>query len=202
MIADNKIEILKEAGLDIKQGLEYTGGEDNYISAVQRFYKGYEKNRPKIMEYYSARDYNSYMITVHALKSNAKMIGAMELSKAFEELETAAKNSDAVIIEEKNNQTLESYKQLAEALKPIGEMEEVHPDDEISATEAREVADKLLSALDDFDDSLSKGLAEKLLGYPFRITQREKLKEAIGFIDDFMYDDAADIIKEIYSGIE
>lgn len=202
MIEDNKIELLKEAGLDIKQGLEYTGGEDNYISAVQRFYKGYEKNRPKIMEYYSVKDYNSYMITVHALKSNAKMIGAMELSKAFEELEAAAKNSDAVIIEEKNNQTLESYKQLAEALKPIGEMEEVHPADEISATEAREVADKLLSALDDFDDSLSKELAEKLLGYPFRITQREKLKEAIGFIDDFMYDDAADIIKEIYSGIE
>ena len=41
MIVDNKLEILKETGLDIEQGLRYTGGEDNYISAVQRFYKSY-----------------------------------------------------------------------------------------------------------------------------------------------------------------
>lgn len=202
MIVDNKLEILKETGLDIEQGLRYTGSEDNYISAVQRFYKSYEKNRPKIMEYYYAKDYNNYMITVHALKSNAKMIGAIDLSKVFEELEAAAKNNDIDVIEEKNTPALISYKKLVEGLKPIGEMEEVHPADEISADEAKEVADRLLSALDDFDDSLAKELAEKLAGYPFRITQREKLKEAAGLIEDFMYDDAATIIKEIYPCIE
>ena len=42
----------------------------------------------------------------------------------------------------------------------------------------------------------------KLSGYPFRITQKEKLKEAIGFVDDFLYDEAAEIIKEIYETIE
>lgn len=196
------ISMIQGVGLDIAKGIEYTGGEENYISAVQRFYKSHDKNRDKISEYYACRDFKSYMITVHALKSNAKMIGAATLSHAFEELETAARNSDIEKVEAKNDFVLAMYDKFVERLKPIGDLEEVHPADEISADEAKEVAEQLLSALDDFDDSLSKELALKLSGYPFRITQREKLKEAIGLIDDFMYDDATDIIKEIYPGIE
>ena len=57
-------------------------------------------------------------------------------------------------------------------------------------------------ALDDFDDELSLELAKKLLGYPFRITQRDKLNEAIALIEDFMYDEAADIIRDIEPTIE
>ena len=47
-----------------------------------------------------------------------------------------------------------------------------------------------------------ESLAEKLSGYPFRITQKEKLKTAMAYIEDFMYDEAADLIREIYSEIE
>ena len=57
-------------------------------------------------------------------------------------------------------------------------------------------------ASDDFDDDLSKQLATKLAGYPFRMTQADKLKEAIAYIDDFMYDEAAQLIREIGQTIE
>ncbi len=193
---------IQAAGLDINQGLMYTGGEDNYISAVQRFYKSYTKNLSKIRDHYINRNYNDYMISIHALKSNAKMIGAGMLSRAFEELEMAAKAGDIELVETKNAPVLQMYEKLIERLKPIGESEEVHPADEISGEEAREVAMQLVSALDDFDDNLAKELAEKLSGYPFRINQREKLKEAAGYIDDFMYKEANDIIHDIYPAIE
>ncbi len=74
--------------------------------------------------------------------------------------------------------------------------------DEISADVARETVDKLLAALDDFDDEAAKKQARILSGYPFRITQADKLKEAVSFLEDFMYDEAADIIREIASAIE
>ena len=35
-------------GLDTQAGLSYTGGAEKYISAVQRFYKNYEKNKIKV----------------------------------------------------------------------------------------------------------------------------------------------------------
>ena len=193
---------LKNAGLDTDTGFGFTGGEDKYISAVRRFYSNYEKNRDKVAGYYGAKDYENYMITVHALKSNAKMIGALDLSSAFERLEMAARNGDIAAIDSENESTMSSYRELIEALKPIEELGDVKPADEITGDVARTVADDLLNALDDFDDDLSKQLVNKLMGYPFRITQMDKLKEAAAFVDDFMYDEAAELIKQIYPSIE
>lgn len=199
---NSDITWLAEAGLDIKSGIGYTGEEDKYLSAIRRFYSNYEKNREKIMEYYSAKDYESYMITVHALKSNARMIGASELSSAFERLEKAARDGDVAAIDTLTESTLDSYRSLIDRLKPIEELGEVRAVDEISGEVAKQTADKLLEALDDFDDDLSKELAGKLSGYPFRLTQKEMLKKASAYIDDFMYDEAAEIVKEIYAAIE
>ena len=196
------LEWIAGLGIDIKTGLDYTGNEDKFVSAIQRFCKGYEKNKSKIDEFYGAGDYENYMITVHALKSNAKMIGAMGLSKMFETLEMASRNGDKATVDGNNAGAVNAYKDLVDKLKPVCELGDVKAPNEITAEEARETADKLLEALDDFDDDLSKELVNKLSGYPFRITQKEKLKEAIGFVDDFLYEEAAEIIKEIYETIE
>lgn len=196
------LEWIAGLGIDIKTGLDYTGNEDKFVSAIQRFCKGYEKNKSKIDEFYGAGDYENYMITVHALKSNAKMIGAMGLSKMFETLEMASRNGDKATVDGNNAGAVNAYRDLVDKLKPVCELGDVKAPDEITAEEARETADKLLEALDDFDDDLSKELVNKLSGYPFRITQKEKLKEAIGFVDDFLYEEAAEIIKEIYETIE
>ena len=199
---DYDINNLTQLGLDTQKGLEFTGGQDKYLSALQRFYRNHEKNSSKMMQYYTDRDYENYLITVHALKSNAKIIGAIALSIEFEKLENAARAGDIATIEAMTENTLASYAELVRGLEPIGNMGTVRAADEISADEARDVADKLLGALDDFDDDTSKELANKLSGYPFRPTWKEKLKEAIAFIDDFMYDEAGEIIRQIITTIE
>ena len=199
---DYDIEWLSSLGIDTDAGKGYTGGQDRYVAALQRFYKSYEKNRAKVEEYFNDMDFESYMITVHALKSNAKMIGALRLSRLFEELENAARENDQQTIDQKTISVLVEYKTLVEKLAPVANLGEVHAADEISAEEAKKTADELLSALDDFDDETSKKLVTKLSGYPFRLTQRDRLNEAAALIDDFMYDEAADIIKEICTQIE
>jgi HPt (histidine-containing phosphotransfer) domain-containing protein len=198
----NDISWLAQAGLDTQTGIGYTGGQDKYLSAINRFYSNYTKNRDKIIEYRSAGDYENYMITVHALKSNSKMIGASALGSAFEALENAARNGDVQKIESDTDNALSMYKDLIEALKPIEQMGDVTTADEISGKVAKETADALLAALDDFDDELSKELIKKLAGYPFRITQKNRLKEASDLVEDFMYEDAAEIIREIMPSIE
>ena len=193
---------LSETGLDTKTGISYTGGQDKYISALQRFYKNYERNRAKVCECLEAKDYENYMITVHALKSNAKMIGARDLSTLFETLEMAARNNEIGVIEPQNAVALKEYDELIQKLAPIGAMGDVRAADEISAEVARETIDKLLAALDDFDDEEAKRLAKILSGYPFRMTQADKLREAVALIEDFMYEEAAEIIRQIAPAIE
>ena len=196
------VSLLEEMGLDTKAGLSYAGGTDRYLSAVQRFFKNYEKNRILVDEYFAVKDYENYMITVHALKSNAKMIGATSLSGSFETLEAAAASGDTGMIDGLTLRILKDYADLVEKLAPIGDMEDAHAADEIPAEVARKTADELLEALDDFDDELSKKLAKKLSGYPFRLTQAGMLREAAAYIDDFLYDEAAQIIREIIPTIE
>ncbi len=193
---------LSDIGLDIDSALGYTGGQDRYLSAIKRFYDAYEKNRNNIEHYLENADIESYMITVHALKSNSKMIGASSLGALFEALETAARNNDTVTIGNDTFSALKAYKELVEKLSPVGALGDFKAADEISGEVAKETARKLLDALDDFDDDLSKELVKKLSGYPFRMSQKEILKEAAGYIDDFLYDEAMQEIKKIIPSIE
>ena len=148
---------LSEAGLDTETGIAYTGGQEKYLSAVQRFYRSFEKNRRKIEEALSAQDFESYMITVHAMKSNARMIGAGELSESFEMLEMAARNGETKVIGENNDRVVASYTRLIEGLKPVEALGDVRASDEISAEVARETGEKLLTALEDFQLALMIG---------------------------------------------
>lgn len=161
-----------------------------------------ESNYVMIENYKAAEDYENYMIKVHALKSNSKMIGAGELGKLFEVLENAARTGDVSKIDADTDNVLAMYEALVSRLKPVEEMGDVRAADEISGDVARETAEKLLGALDDFDDDLSKELIKKLSGYPFRITQKNRLKEASNLVDDFMYEEAAEIINEIIPAIK
>ncbi|MEE3466884.1 MAG: Hpt domain-containing protein [Eubacterium sp.] len=199
---DYDFKWLDEIGLDTKSGKEYTGGQTKYISALQRFYKGFDKNSASLDSALVREDYDSYMITVHALKSNAKMIGAPELSVAFAALEDAAREGRTDTIREDSPGVIMEYGNLVKKLAPIGEIGEFHAADEISGEEAKQVAQELLEALDDFDDDRSKELVIKLSGYPFRLTQKEILKTAKEYIEDFLYDEAAYAIKEIVPAIE
>ncbi len=193
---------LEALGLSTEDGVGYTGGGDNYAAALQRYYRGYEGNRKAVEDYLAAGDVANYTIKVHALKSNSKMIGARELAASFEALELAGKRGDAAFLAEKTQPALAAYGALIESLRPIGEADTVRPPDEISADEARETAEQLLAALDDFDDELAAELAAKLAGYPFRPTQKAKLREAKTHIEEFLYDEAAELIREIVPAIE
>lgn len=199
---ERDIKFLEEANLDINVGIGYTGSKEKYLLAVHRYYENYEKNKAKIENYCNSKDYENYMITVHALKSNSKMIGALELSREFEALELAAKDKDEEIIQGSTGFTLALYGALIEKISPIDEWGITFAADELTAPEAKETARKLLNALDDFDDELAGKLARKLSGYPFRITQKGMLTQAIQLIDDFMYEEAIKLIKQITSTIE
>lgn len=196
------INYLKEAGLDTKMGLGYTGGEDKYLAALQRYYKNYDKNKEKLETYFRAKDYENFMVTAHALKSNSRMIGAAELARYFETLENLAICHDYEEINRKTEYTMSVYQSLVEKLQPLRGSDEPGYADEITADEAKKTLDLLIAAVDDFDDVLALKLIEKLAGYHFEFTQKEQLKIAKEYIEEFMYDDAAFLIKAVSSAFK
>lgn len=193
---------LRDCGVDTDLGKEYTGGQDRYVSALSRFYRSFEVNRDKVREAFALNDLENYTLLVHALKSNCLMIGAVNLSKEFEALELAGKEKRMDALMADTERVLGDYEALAEILRPIGEADVEKPVDELTGDEAVKVVKELLEALDDFDDETSAELVKKLSGYPFRPRPKEKLKEAADYIERFLYDEAAKIIKGIVETIE
>ena len=68
-------------------------------------------------------DYERYTIEVHALKSNAATVGAMELSGKAKALEDAGKTGDIETIKRDTDGFLEEYKVFADDLKKCMEYE-------------------------------------------------------------------------------
>ena len=186
------INRLEEYGVDPGTGIEYTGNHEKYITALKRYHKSYEENRSRVVKALAAMDIDDYTIIVHSLKSNSRMIGAGELSTRFETLELAARAGNTSVLISDTPAVLDIYETLIRHLAPL----------EISAEEAHKTVGELLYALDEFDDELSSKLALKLSGYPFGDKEREKLDRVIGYISDFMYDEAAEIIKHIAAAIK
>ncbi len=198
---DFDLTFLEQGGIDTNVGIEYTGSREKYIAALRRFFAGFDDNSKKILDYIDSGDTKNFVITVHALKSNSKMIGALFLAGLFEKLEHAGKNGDAAYIEEETLNVIEQYRRFAQLLKPFAGSDDAPPG-EIGDKEALEIAEMLLEALDDFDDEKSKELAGKLLGYPFEAEQAEEMKRALKYINDFMYDEAAEVVRGILDAVK
>jgi HPt (histidine-containing phosphotransfer) domain-containing protein len=193
------INSLEECGLNTEAGIGYTGNTEKYITALQRFVKSYDQNRARVMDALKVMNVEDYTIIVHSLKSNSRMIGAEELSSGFQALEMAAREGDKQVIISDTFTVLNSGDILVEQLRAMDDTcsPAAVRTESVTAEEAQNIISGLLEALDEYDDELSAELAKKLSGYPFTDKDRKMLEKASGLIDNFMYDDAAEIIRQL-----
>lgn len=107
---------LTRAGIDLEQALAYCGDEEGFREIIAIFHAEGEKRRSNLSHYFKEQDWKNYVICVHALKGNAKGIGAGELSEMARELEMAGKENRIEYILEHHEAMMENHDRLLEAL--------------------------------------------------------------------------------------
>ena len=117
-------ELPKIDCIDVNMGVENCGSADGLLRAIDIFVSTSDSKIAEIEELYRADDVEGYTIRVHALKSSARIIGAMELSELARQLEEAGKNKDRMFIEARNLELIEKYKKLTSDLKEGNKKEE------------------------------------------------------------------------------
>ncbi len=195
-------EDLSALGFDIKLALSYTGGAEQLLSVIQRFYRSYEKMRASIEESERDEALDVFTRNVHSLKSNALMIGSAPLSERAKKLEECGKAGDLSSIHALTPELLENYASVIKMLEPYGSMEQIKLAGEIGAAEARETGAALVAALEDFDDDAATRLTDRLMGYPFRFTQKNMLKKVKENLENFEYDEALELVRAVLEQIE
>ena len=107
---------LTRAGVNVEQALAYCGDEDGFREIIAIFHAEGVKRRNNLSRYFEEQDWKNYVICVHALKGNAKGIGADELSEMARELEMAGKENRTEYILEHHEAMMTNHDRLLDAL--------------------------------------------------------------------------------------
>lgn len=114
---EDEYDGLKRLRIETKKGLHYCQDDKEfYRTLLNQFASDGKGKREEAAAFYEKQDWKNYAIIVHALKSTAKMIGAMTLSDQARALEDAAKRGQAAFITENHQQTMQLYETVSEGV--------------------------------------------------------------------------------------
>lgn len=165
----------KDAGM-----LNCGGTENDYRGVVEIVYRYAGEKLERLAQLFNEKDYTNYTIEVHALKSNAATIGAMELSAKAKALEMAGKENRYEEIERDHADFVKAYGAFAHDLAVwLGLEEESQSKHEETAAQTGASSSEQETALDN----------EYL----------DTLKEILFCITDEKYDYALDLFDAVES---
>jgi CheY-like chemotaxis protein/HPt (histidine-containing phosphotransfer) domain-containing protein/anti-sigma regulatory factor (Ser/Thr protein kinase) len=105
-------------GLDTSIGMSYCMDEEEFYFEMLAEYM--KSDKPALMtQYFEAKDWENYRITVHALKSTSLTIGAVKLSEQAKALETACKENNETYIYDNHAGVLANYEKLLDELGKV-----------------------------------------------------------------------------------
>ncbi len=177
-------------GIVGEDGLRYAGGDqEEYLNTLKLYQGEYEKKRTELIRFYEDSDLENYQISVHALKSTSRLIGANELSDLALALEEASKAGNIYLVRKEHPGLIEHYAQLheaiAEVLDSMGMQKAGAQLEPMSREELQEFCEKLQSGLDEFDIGLLRRYVTLLQSKDLLWSVKEDLQEAV---DSFDYD--------------
>ena len=118
-VESDMIAGLKKAGFDTQQALVYTQDESFYREILIDFLKELPERSEKLEDFYLDKNWNDYTVLVHALKTNARTIGALELSDLAASVELASKSMDEITLTNEHAKLLELYEKTAGQIENI-----------------------------------------------------------------------------------
>ncbi len=180
--------------LDNEAGIVNCGGREEYIKIATNFMKILEVKASEIEKFYEEGDIRNYTIKVHALKSSARIIGALDLSEKARLLEDAGNKEDLDYIEANAAILLRDYRALAAYYEPPKEEAADLPD--ISP----EMLEDAYSNLMDITDQMDFDSAELILGsvaeYRLPPEDEERFKKIRSALSVFDWEGIEEVLKE------
>ncbi len=153
-------------GLNTQNALKLLGTKELFMSVLETYYKGMDKKAEIIRSHWEAKDYRSYTIEVHSLKSSSRQIGADELADLAASLEAAGNSGDIALIDEKTEQLLSDFLKYKDILAPYFQTDDGErlpcPPEKLS-----EFLDRITEALEAFDTLLIDEVVEEMSRYSY-----------------------------------
>ena len=187
--------ILKEQDrISLENGINNSGSEEAYLKMLKIFFESADEKAAEIERLYRDKDIKNYTIKVHALKSSAGIIGALQLKEEAQALENAGKSGDIEYINSNNGSFLDDVREVRKLIAPLFE----------TGYEKREMADEALikgfyaelkTAAEEMDCSTIDELFAAIEDYSFPPEEEAFINELRSKSEQFEYDNIADMLK-------
>ena len=185
-------------GIDPKKAIENSGSAESFKAVLKIFYEAIDQRIEEISELYSSENWKDYTIKVHALKSSARLVGAMELGDDAESLEMAGKEDNIDFIKQHNDALLKSLERYKEILSPF--FAEDNSGDNVSFDKIllESAYDTLFKAAENKDDRILKMTLDELTEFDIPKDHMQRMSMVKECLENHDYDG----IKEIAGSLK
>lgn len=202
-------------GIDKEVAIVNSGSEESFLSVLAIFYDSIDEKAAEIGNYFDQKDYEGYTIKVHALKSSARLVGALKLSEDAENLEMAGKAGDISFILKKHDSLMDELMAFKEPLakffaeNPVkenaAEMEETEASEKDAAVSEKNLAEILIKSMYTALEAGAKEKNKDFLGKTFKEMEDfsfaeqhvKTITELRNCFEKEDYDSMENILKEI-----
>ncbi|MBR5128272.1 MAG: response regulator [Roseburia sp.] len=194
-------EELRIEGIDVQAGVENSGSRTLFMSLLGDFYKLIDQKSTKIEKCLADGLLRDYTIEVHALKNTARMIGALELSQKFYELEQLGNANNKERLETLTPDVLRLYRSYKEILAPYGRLQEQDKKD----TPVEEMIGSLKAlrdAVDSFDLDGADEAMRLIESYVFPEYLVSKVETLSAYVADVAMEEIMNLTEEIMSELK
>ncbi len=188
-------------GLNVSEGVKNSGSLELFESLLGDFYKLIDMKAEKIEKCVEDNMLHDFTVEVHALKNTARMIGALELSDMFKEMENLGHDEQKEKIEKKLPAVLEKYRSYKPALKPYADKNDCEKK-EVPFEKVVESLRDVIDAMDNFDVDRADKDMEFIESVKFDEDVRPLIDKLRAYMADIAMDDIVKTSEEIIGLIE
>lgn len=178
-------------GIDTVEGAKNSGGIPVYVHSIRDFYETIAINATAIRDAFDAQDYKLYTVKVHALKTSARIVGALELSAMAERLEEAGKNREIEFINENTDKLLADYWEFKTKLEKLKVDDKAEDDSNkilIDSQELQSAYDALKELVEQMDYDGVEMVIEQVMEYKLPEEDAAKFAELARLLKLFDWD--------------
>lgn len=181
--------------IDKNIGIGYSGGDEQvYQEILASYVKQSEKYLMDLPLAKMDKDWSTYAVEAHAMKSTSKTIGALSLSEFALEMENACKTENAKFVESKHDEFLALFRQVIEAAVEYLPKKTVAQDRTVvSEEEYKAKVEKLAQNLYNYDMTAAREIFDVLSKITTENDYSKDLEKNYSIIEDAIknYDYAA-----------
>lgn len=163
--------------INLKEAVSNCGGAEVLEKVVKDFLISIDSKADAIENSLSEQDLRNYTVYVHALKSSARLIGAMELSKMAAELEEMGNKEDLKGIVDKTPSLLEKYRGYKESLSAALRTKEGLP--QISSAQLQDAYMSIKELVEAYDFKTAESVMKMLEVYSIPKENQEEHDQLI-----------------------